>query len=144
MQLQFMALYYKAHCGMVMILRTLFCARIPIKYCPKLSLSSPFMRCIVPSTMAKLPRLPVSDLRKLLDRYLQSIQPFLREDEAYGHTLFEVSYPKCVQWVDDFEKGIGRLYQRKLYGMSFLVCPFTDPAQLRCLAPQEYRNDVQY
>ncbi|KAG2051630.1 acyltransferase ChoActase/COT/CPT [Suillus hirtellus] len=65
--------------------------------------------------MAKLPRLPVPDLRKTLDRYLQSIQPFLREDEARGHSLFEASYKKRVQWVDDFEKGIGRLCQHKLH-----------------------------
>ncbi|KAG1887013.1 acyltransferase ChoActase/COT/CPT [Suillus subluteus] len=65
--------------------------------------------------MAKLPRLPVPDLRKTLDRYLQSIQPFLREDEARGHSLFEASYEKRVQWVDDFEKGIGRLCQHKLH-----------------------------
>ncbi|KAG2074286.1 acyltransferase ChoActase/COT/CPT [Suillus decipiens] len=65
--------------------------------------------------MAKLPRLPVPDLRKTLDRYLQSIQPFLREDEACGHSLFEASYEKRVQWVDDFEKGIGRLCQHKLH-----------------------------
>ncbi|KAG0706775.1 acyltransferase ChoActase/COT/CPT [Suillus ampliporus] len=65
--------------------------------------------------MAKLPRLPVPDLRKTLDRYLQSIQPFLREDEARGRSLFDVSYAKRVQWVDDFEKGIGRICQRKLH-----------------------------
>ncbi|OJA19464.1 hypothetical protein AZE42_10737 [Rhizopogon vesiculosus] len=65
--------------------------------------------------MAKLPRLPVPDLRKTLHRYLQSIQPFLREDEARGHTLFDVSYAKRVQWADDFEKGVGRLCQRKLH-----------------------------
>jgi len=69
--------------------------------------------------MAKLPRLPVPDLRKTLDRYLQSIQPFLREDEERGLSLFEASYEKRVQWVDDFEKGIGRLCQHKLHGMSF-------------------------
>ncbi|KAG2347787.1 acyltransferase ChoActase/COT/CPT [Suillus weaverae] len=65
--------------------------------------------------MAKLPRLPVPDLRKTLDRYLQSIQPFLREDEARGHSLFQASYEKRVQWVNDFEKGIGRLCQHKLH-----------------------------
>jgi carnitine O-acetyltransferase len=76
--------------------------------------------------MVKLPRLPVPDLRKTLDGYLQSIQPFLREDEARGHSLFDDSYAKRVQWADDFEKGIGRFCQRKLHGMSFHVPPQFD------------------
>lgn len=65
--------------------------------------------------MTKLPRLPVPDLRKTLDRYLQSIKPFLREDEARGLSLFESSYEQRVQWADDFEKGIGSLCQHKLH-----------------------------
>lgn len=69
--------------------------------------------------MATLPRLPVPDLRKTLHGYLQSIQPFLREDEARGYNLFDASYAKRVQWADDFEKGIGQICQRKLHGMSF-------------------------
>ena len=69
--------------------------------------------------MKTLPRLPVPDLRKTLHRYLESIKPFLREDEARGHAPFDVSYAKRVQWADDFEKGIGSLCQRKLHGVSF-------------------------
>ncbi|KAG1750829.1 acyltransferase ChoActase/COT/CPT [Suillus lakei] len=101
-----------------MISRSILGGRITPRYCPRLSQSSPFIlssRCAGLSTMPKLPRLPVPDLRKTLDRYLQSIQPFLREDEARGRSLFEASYEKRVQWVDDFEKGIGRLCQHKLH-----------------------------
>ncbi|KAG1804982.1 acyltransferase ChoActase/COT/CPT [Suillus plorans] len=92
--------------------------RIILPYCLRVPQSSLFIlssRCAGLSTMAKLPRLPVPDLRKTLDRYLQSIQPFLREDEARGHSLFKSSYKKRVQWVNDFEKGIGRLCQHKLH-----------------------------
>ncbi|KAG2146165.1 acyltransferase ChoActase/COT/CPT [Suillus bovinus] len=101
-----------------MISRSTLGGRIAFPYCSRLSRSSPYIfssRRARLSTMEKLPRLPVPDLRKTLDRYLQSIQPFLREDEARGHSLFESNYEKRVQWADDFEKGIGRLCQHKLH-----------------------------
>lgn len=95
--------------------------------------------------MTKLPRLPVPDLRKTLHRYLQSIQPFLREDEARGHALFDVSYAKRVQWADDFENGIGRLCQRKLHGMSFTlstqIYTTLPPLELDARSPRNWLDD---
>ncbi|KAH7930218.1 carnitine acetyltransferase [Leucogyrophana mollusca] len=71
------------------------------------------------SSMAphKLPRLPVPELRKTLDRYLQSVQPFLLEDEAKGGPSFESSYTKRLKWAQDFETGVGRSCQERLIAL---------------------------
>lgn len=64
----------------------------------------------------RLPRLPVPELRKTLDRYLRSIQPFLLEDEAHGGPLYEQSYALRVKWAHEFEKGVGVKAQEALVG----------------------------
>jgi hypothetical protein len=64
-----------------------------------------------------LPRLPIPPLRKTLDRYLKSIQPFLLEDEARGGASFEESYALRVRWAEEFEKGgMGTRAQDRLIG----------------------------
>ncbi|EGN98888.1 hypothetical protein SERLA73DRAFT_54801 [Serpula lacrymans var. lacrymans S7.3] len=65
----------------------------------------------------RLPRLPVPDLRKTLDRYLKSLQPLLKEDEARGGLPFELSYKKRLEWAAEFEEGIGRTCQRRLLAL---------------------------
>lgn len=68
------------------------------------------------SSVPHLPRLPVPPLRKTLDRYLRSIEPFLLEDEANGGPSFEESYKLRAGWADEFERGIGAKAQEKLIG----------------------------
>ena len=63
-----------------------------------------------------LPRLPVPPLRKTLDRYLKSIEPFLLEDEANGGQPFSESYALRAKWADEFEQGIGKECQERLIG----------------------------
>ncbi|KAL0955000.1 hypothetical protein HGRIS_003925 [Hohenbuehelia grisea] len=61
-----------------------------------------------------LPRLPVPNLRKTLDRYLTSIKPFLLEDAARGGQSFDEAYALRAQWADEFEQGIGSNCQEQL------------------------------
>jgi carnitine O-acetyltransferase len=64
-----------------------------------------------------LPRLPVPDLRKTLDRYLKSIEPFLLEDEAHGGLPFHTAYSLRAKWADEFAAGVGKLCQDRLLGL---------------------------
>lgn len=64
-----------------------------------------------------LSRLPVPDLRKTLDRYLTSLEPFLLEDEARGGPSFRTAYAQRAQWADEFASGIGRVCQERLIGI---------------------------
>jgi Choline/Carnitine o-acyltransferase len=64
-----------------------------------------------------LPRLPVPDLRKTLNGYLKSLEPFLLEDEARGGQPFHLSYAARARWAEKFETGVGRLCQERLLGM---------------------------
>ncbi|KAJ7030394.1 acyltransferase ChoActase/COT/CPT [Mycena alexandri] len=64
-----------------------------------------------------LPRLPVPDLRKTLDRYLRSIEPFLLEDEAHGGLPFDTSYSLRAKWADEFATGVGKLCQERLLAL---------------------------
>ncbi|KII85049.1 hypothetical protein PLICRDRAFT_45160 [Plicaturopsis crispa FD-325 SS-3] len=66
---------------------------------------------------ATRPRLPVPDLRKTLDRYLQSIKPYILEDEARGGPPFSSSYDKQVKLAQDFESGIGKVCQERLLAL---------------------------
>lgn len=96
------------------------CGR-PKFYLPSCSPMRPFIRFMSSTsasttTIPRLPRLPVPDLRKTLDRYLRSIQPFLLEDEARGGLLYEQSYVLRVRWAQDFEKTIGVKAQEALVG----------------------------
>ena len=72
------------------------------------------------SSIPRLPRLPVPPLRKTLDRYLKSIEPFLLEEEANGGPSFEESYKLRAEWADEFERGLGAKAQKKLIGTQTL------------------------
>lgn len=63
-----------------------------------------------------LPRLPVPPLGRTLDRYLQSIRPFLLQDDLRGGPDFESAYQQRVRWVKEFETGIGATLQARLVG----------------------------
>jgi hypothetical protein len=63
-----------------------------------------------------LPRLPVPPLRQTLDQYLQSIKPFLLEDEARGGTSFASSFERHAKWAQAYEKGLGKTCQERLLG----------------------------
>ena len=78
-------------------------------------------RSMSTSNLPRLPRLPIPPLRKTLDRYLKSIEPFLLEDEAKGGPSFEESYKLRAGWADEFERGIGAKAQEKLIGMQLLL-----------------------
>ncbi|KZP25211.1 acyltransferase ChoActase/COT/CPT [Athelia psychrophila] len=65
----------------------------------------------------RLPRLPVPPLRKTLDRYLKSIEPFLLEDEARGGAPFADSYAARRRWADEFERGPGGRAQEALVAL---------------------------
>ncbi|KAH7913563.1 acyltransferase ChoActase/COT/CPT [Hygrophoropsis aurantiaca] len=89
---------------------------------PKTFLSPVFRSVIIrrnSSSMVppKLPRLPVPELRKTLDKYLLSIQPFLLEDEANGGPSFTSSYTKRLKWAEEFETGMGRNCQQRLIAL---------------------------
>ncbi|KAF4597238.1 hypothetical protein EYR40_007690 [Pleurotus pulmonarius] len=64
-----------------------------------------------------LPRLPVPPLRKTLDRYLKSIEPFLLEDEAKGGQPFYDALALRTKWADEFERGIGTVCQERLLAL---------------------------
>ncbi|KAI0359864.1 acyltransferase ChoActase/COT/CPT [Trametes cingulata] len=75
----------------------------------------PRARAASRTTPPSLPRLPVPDLRKTLQRYLKSLEPLLLEDEARGGTDFKTAYEARQRLVNDFENGIGQLCQQRLY-----------------------------
>ncbi|KAF9451885.1 acyltransferase ChoActase/COT/CPT [Macrolepiota fuliginosa MF-IS2] len=71
------------------------------------------------STAAKplsLPRLPVPDLRKSLDKYLSSIEPFLHEAEQSSQA-FSDAYQLRRKWADEFYFGIGSVLQERLIAL---------------------------
>ncbi|TCD69360.1 hypothetical protein EIP91_007916 [Steccherinum ochraceum] len=67
------------------------------------------------SSKPTLPRLPVPDLHQTLQRYLTSIEPLLLEDAERGGQSFEHELQRRKIWVEDFEQGIGKLCQERLY-----------------------------
>ena len=69
-------------------------------------------------TRARLPRLPVPDLQKTLQKYVTSLEPFLLEYEAKGLAKHEEARALRAQWAEDFERGIGRVLQERLHGLS--------------------------
>ena len=73
----------------------------------------------IPSqTRAFRTRLPVPILRHTLDRYLDSLEPFLREDERRGGMSFSSAYALRQKWANEFESGIGSTLQERLLGLS--------------------------
>ncbi|KAG2018014.1 carnitine acetyl transferase [Coprinopsis cinerea AmutBmut pab1-1] len=77
-----------------------------------------------PSSMAPskpkppvLPRLPVPELRKTLDKYLASLEPFLLEDEKRGGMSYQSGYTLRKKWADEFEQGIGKVLQDRLIAL---------------------------
>ena len=70
------------------------------------------------SSNPKLPRLPVPELRKTLNKYLTSLEPFLLEDELRGGMSFNSAYALRKKWADEFELGIGGVLQERLVGSS--------------------------
>ena len=68
------------------------------------------------STRAHLARLPVPDLQQTLQRYLKSIEPFLREEESHGGASYDNALALRTQWAEDFEKGLGSICQTRLQG----------------------------
>jgi carnitine O-acetyltransferase len=63
-------------------------------------------------------RLPVPPLRQTLDKYVRSLVPFLREDEARGGPSFAAEMDRQVRLASEFEHGIGRTLQERLLGKS--------------------------
>ncbi|KZV73023.1 acyltransferase ChoActase/COT/CPT [Peniophora sp. CONT] len=63
---------------------------------------------------AQLARLPMPDLHKTLQHYVQSLTPFLREQEARGGSPFEVALHERLKWAAAFEAGVGADCQRRL------------------------------
>ncbi|PBK75715.1 acyltransferase ChoActase/COT/CPT [Armillaria solidipes] len=59
-----------------------------------------------------LPRLPVPDLRKTLDKYLTSLEPFLLEEaskKGLDDDALDASRRLRAQWADEFASGVGNL-----------------------------------
>ena len=71
---------------------------------------------IPPQTRAFRARLPVPTLRHTLERYLDSLEPFLHEDERRGGMPFSSAYALREKWAAEFESGIGGTLQERLLG----------------------------
>lgn len=71
--------------------------------------------------LVTLPRLPVPELRKTLDRYLTSLEPLLLEEEQRGGISFSDAYALRRKWTDEFESGIGQVLQQRLIGSSITL-----------------------
>ncbi|KAG7089470.1 hypothetical protein E1B28_011154 [Marasmius oreades] len=67
-----------------------------------------------PVSRPLLPRLPVPDLRKTLDKYLKSLEPFLQEEAAREGKPFKDAFALRVKWADDLFSGIGKVCQERL------------------------------
>ena len=66
-----------------------------------------------------LPRLPVPDLHKTMERYLASLEPFLLEEQRLGNASYDASYARHLKRVKEFESGIGQVLQERLIGLYF-------------------------
>ncbi|KAG7444677.1 acyltransferase ChoActase/COT/CPT [Guyanagaster necrorhizus] len=69
------------------------------------------------TTTPTLLRLPVPALRKTLDKYLTSLEPFLLEDaskKGLDDDALDVSRRLRAQWADEFASGVGKLCQDRL------------------------------
>lgn len=73
-----------------------------------------------------LPRLPVPDLRKTLDKYLTSLEPFLLEEaskKGLDDDALDASRRLRAQWADEFASGVGKLCQDRLLGALVFLPP---------------------
>lgn len=61
-------------------------------------------------------KLPIPTLRDTLDRYLTSIEPFLREDERHGGQPFATAYAIQEKIALEWEHGLGKTVQGRLTG----------------------------
>lgn len=102
-----------------MLSRTLNISR-PVPFMSKRRVSD-----VSPSTSAstapkplRLPRLPIPPLRDTLDRYLQSLEPLLLEDETHGGPPASESMCVRIKMAEEFERGIGKTCQERLVGWS--------------------------
>ncbi|KAI0044041.1 acyltransferase ChoActase/COT/CPT [Auriscalpium vulgare] len=62
----------------------------------------------------KLPRLPVPDLQRTLNKYVQSLAPLLEEEEARGGPSADASLEARFRWATEFEQGAGGQCQQRL------------------------------
>jgi carnitine O-acetyltransferase len=74
--------------------------------------------------LVTLPRLPVPDLRKTLDRYLTSLEPLLLEEEQRSGIPSRDAYALRRKWADEFESGIGQVLQERLIGSPVTLIAF--------------------
>ena len=70
------------------------------------------------SPKIRLPRLPVPDLRRTLQSYLASLEPFLLEDDTKSVAKREDAFALRKRWTEDFEHGLGSELQERLQGLS--------------------------
>ncbi|KAI0322757.1 carnitine acetyltransferase [Amylostereum chailletii] len=61
-----------------------------------------------------LPRLPVPDLQKTLQKYLKSLEPVLSEHEARGGPSLHGALEERRRWADEFAAGLGARCQERL------------------------------
>ncbi|CAL1716338.1 unnamed protein product [Somion occarium] len=90
--------------------------------CPGGRLMQPFSTATTAAShlqhkQPRLPRLPVPKLDQTLQRYLTSLEPFLLEDEARGGVPFEEALALRKHWAEEFENGIGKTLQERLYAL---------------------------
>ncbi|KAH9917835.1 acyltransferase ChoActase/COT/CPT [Fomitopsis serialis] len=64
-----------------------------------------------------LARLPVPDLHQTLQKYVQSLDPLILEDEARGGLRFSEARRIRETWAEDFEHGIGKVCQERLLAL---------------------------
>lgn len=64
-----------------------------------------------------LPRLPIPELRKTVDRYLDSIEPFMLEEEKQGGMAYASARSLREKWVAEFMNGIGPTLQERLVAL---------------------------
>ncbi|KAI4521333.1 acyltransferase ChoActase/COT/CPT [Schizophyllum commune Loenen D] len=66
---------------------------------------------------ASLPRLPIPDLQKTVDRYLNSLEPFMLEEDARGGMSYTSARTLRDRWATEFTEGIGATLQERLIAL---------------------------